>query len=608
MQDIKQFIADNENMEVEVSPGVSYNQRDVINESYRLYNSKYQESLDSSGLEKIFYNIIWVIYRTIIMASDIDLKDMQMRSLNGKMIPVLQLLKMAVRSHLNKTKFGMFIDDAMQQMVWFGSSVSKRVNGSVEIVDLRNYITQPHIKDPQNRSHAESIFYTYDQMMVFKEDFKDNWKEIEDLWEQMQEKGENLFKIVEFWTWEEIYKKVHKVCKKHLDREDYKPDDYRGTEDWSPYLLLDTFITPYKRKRKSKKDIKKLGEMEEVFPYEQVDFFDCPGRWIGMGCGELLAGVEEHYNEQYNLKRKKDILDLRGIFVHKYTNSSNSLTQNFLDNLETGDVLSMDVGEDIQRLVIDTKTNEFITTVDKLYELARLIMGIQAVAAGEDLPSSTATEAVINKQIQQTTYDFVREQMHHFLVGLFSNGYFEDIINEITEKEIIAISGDPKELQELDKMFVDNLVNAEFARIKDETGMYPGEEEYKALKDKLMSDHKAHGDMRFPELKKELIKGLEYFIEFYVTNEGFDKNIKVQNLTALKNDPSFTGSREAVDDEILELMDLNPARYEKSMEEKTREVEAMRERAMAEAAGVNAPQPMSQDNNQEALMEANPIL
>jgi len=111
-----------------------------------------------------------------------------------------------------------------------------------------------------------------------------------------------------------------------------------------------------------------------------------------------------------------------------------------------------------------------------------------------------------------------------------------------------------------------------------------------------MAQLQAQGDNRFPEIKKTLLDDMEYFIEFYATGERFDTNTKIQNLIAMKNDPNFTGSREAVDAEIASLMDLNPAQYAKTDEEKAREIEMMRQRAMAENAGMEAPPVPMEDN------------
>lgn len=567
MLKIEQFISDNQNMEVEVTPEVSYDLHDTILESHRLYNSKYQNETDTSGLQKIFYNIIWVIYRTIMMSSDIDLKDMNMRSMNGRGIKLLNVFKMAVRSHLLRTDFGTYVDEALSQLVWFGTSLTKRVDDELRTVDLRNYITQADVRDPQQRDHAEMVKYSYDEMKAMKDEMDDEtWGQVEDIWTNIRKSGASEFDVIEYWTLGQLKEddETHKICIKYIDREVSRPDDYKDIDDWTPYLEIDRFVTPFTKKRTSKRLIKKLGAEEELYPYSQVNFFDVPGRWLGMGCAEILSGVQEHYNEKWNLYRKKDILDLRGIFVHKYTDSSNSLTQEFLDNLETGDILSMDVEEDLQRLAIDSKTGEFINSVDKLYEVARLLMGVTAQGTGEELPSSTtATVAAINQKTVQTTYDYVRERMHHFLVGIFEDGYMKTIIDELDQDELTAIIGDPRELKELDKYYVDNVVNREFANINDP-------EAYKAEKDKLMAEMEKNEDMRFVELKKELMKDLEYVVEFYVTNEGFDKNVDIQTLQFMKQDTAL--SKKAIDGSILDMMNENPKQFEKTDEEKLDEI------------------------------------
>ena len=583
---LERFLTNYQNGQVQVSQDVSYELRQTVEENYRLFNSKFEDVKDSSGLTKIFYNISWVIYRTILYASDIDMKHLNFRSLNGKGIKTLALLKLAFKSFLKQIFFGKKIDEIMAYMIWFGTAVTKRVDGDVFLVDLRNYVTTPHIKDPQEREHAEICFYTYDQIMSHKDDWKD-FEDVEKSVEKLQEEGQSKFKIIEFWTFED----GHKVCKKYFDRTESKPEDLNQVEGWNPHIEVDTFKTPYKKRRPLARLRKKLGEEEELFPYEQVDFMEVPGRWMAFGVGELLSGLMAHYNEKWNLYRKKDILDLRGIFVHKRTDTSDSLTQEFLDNLETGDVLSMSVEEDLQRLIIDTKTGEFIASIDKIYELARMIMGVTAQSAGEEMPSMTATQSLVNKQAQQTTYDYVREKMHHYLTRLFQNGYMREIIEQIDEEEMVAIVGDPRQLVELDKFFVENLMNQWALDYKNQTGMYPSQEIYDQTFAQLMQAHDQHGDMRFVELKKSILKDLEFYIGFDLTNETIDRGVKIQNLLALKQNTKLSTKR--IDEAVLDLMDENPLQFEKTAEEKQEEMEMAQQQMMMEQGGREIPAPVS---------------
>lgn len=589
-KDFQNFLKNNEDMTVEVGGGVSYNLRDVIEESYRLFNAKFESNeQETSGFRRIFYRMIWVIYRTIIMASDVDLKDLNMRSLNGRGIKVLALFKMAVRTHLGRTFFGKYVDKTLSDMVWFGSAISKRVDGKIESVDLRNYTTNATIKNPQERDHAEACYYSWEQMQSYKDDWKENWDAIKALWKKMQDQGEKKFRIYEWWTEDVLSddertnasKETHKICIKYLDNEIVDWQQNTKPEDWQTKVELGRFKTPYKRRRQSKRMASKLGEYEETYPYEQADLFDVPGRWLGFGCAELLSGLQEHYNEFANNKRKKDILDLKGIFVHNAGVTSNTLTQEYISNLDTHAVISLSNDEQFQRLVIDTKTAEFIANIDKLYEIMRLVMGVTSQGTGEELPAATsATQASLNNQTQQTTYDFVRERMHHFLVGLFQNGYFEDIVNELDEQELNSIIGDPRQLVELDNFFVDNAMNQWALDVKEQTGMYPSEEAYQGAREQLMAELAQMEDMRFPNLKKEMLKNADYFIEFYVTNESFDKRSKVETLIGMKNDPNSTKNKEAIEDAILDILNENPRQYDKTPEQKAQEAEVMRQQMM----------------------------
>jgi len=619
---IQEYITEYKDGNVEVSPGVSYSITDVINESHRLFHSKYKGVEESSGFEELFYRIIWIVHNSIVRGSDIDLKDLNMRATNSMSIPIVGLMKLSVRSHLLRTNFGKFVDRVLNEMSWFGSVVTKRVNGSVRVVDLRNIVRDPSIKDIQEGGLAEKIWYTFDDLEASLKDFENKESVIETI-ELALSQGKTGLHVIEWWTFDKYVKgneidgKIHKVCKKYLDRSTVEPEESDTPDTWSPYLMLDEFVTPYKKKRNSKKLRKALGEHEEMFPYNQADFFDAPGRWLGFGSAELLAGLQEHYNEKWNLYRKKDVLDLRGIFVHKYSDRSNSLTQDYLDELDTGTVISMAQDEEFQRLVIDMKTSEFLATIDKLYELSRLIMGISAQGTGEDLPSSvSATASVINQQTQQTTYDFVRERLHHYLVGLFMDGYFEDILGEIEESDLSMIVGDPRELEELDRYFVENLVNSKAIEWKHKTGMYPTEKDVDMLKEMLINKQKQLGDMRFPELKKTLMDKVGYSIEFYVTNESFDSGRKIQNMMMMIQDPNFTGSRAAVEATILDLMNENAGMYRKTREEKEAEAEQQRQQMVMEMMAQQKPSnpatpvaipEMGKYTNEEQVMRANRV-
>ena len=594
-KEIENFISEYSVGTVEVSPGVSYNMVDVNNESYRLYNAQFQSGkVEESGFMRAFMRKAWVVYRTLIQGSDLDMKNLNIRSTNGVKVKLTSMIRMTFISHLSRTFFGEFIDKVMSEMCWFGSSIVKRVDGTVTTVDMRNYITETNIQNPQERRHLEMCYYSYDRMMSYEEKWADNWDAVLKVWDEMQKQGESQFKVLEFWTFNE---KGEKVCVKALDNTITKKDTFHDVQDWIPYIQLDVFVTPLKIKRKSKRMAKELGEYELMFPYEQFDLFKVFGRQQGMGVGELLADISIVYNTVFNTTVKNVQKASLGIHVHNAVQGVDGLSellQENIANLLEGGVISLSPGESLTNLRFDTNIQDFDMLETKLYEMMRQLIGITAQGTGEEQPASTsATQASINQQTANTVYDFVRERMHHGIKRLFNNGYADDIWEEIDENELTAVVGDPVQLEEMDNFYLDNAMNVWALEIKKQTGMYPEIEEFTANREIVKQELQAQGDTRFPAIKKSIAKDMEYLFEFDITDESVDTKGRFDALLAMKNDPLSTKSKAKIENEILNLQGLNPRQYDKSPEELEREAEAL----MAERQGQmpqQAPNPLMQ--------------
>jgi hypothetical protein len=583
----QQFISEYENGTVEAADGISYSTKDVTNENYRIYNGKSKSSTDADGLEKIMLNIPWICARTLLYGSDIDTKDLQMRSLNGEGIVALAILRMAVISHLNRTNFGEFIDDVRSDMIFFGSVLIKIVDGVPKTVDLRNSIIPPHDSDIQNTGLIEYQFWTYKECLAHKKDWsEENWKIVEEVFEKNSTTGIYQIKMIEFWKYEEFEGEMHKVCERSLDMSNIDPKTFDDASTWQSSVVLETFKTPHKKRRETAFLRKKYGEYEELFPYIYFPFIKLKGRGLGLGVIEMLVGINTLFNERWYYARKKDILSLMSIMVHKVKDGNRSLEQANLSNLTTGAFIQIGVDEDLNRLPVDGSANELLAISDKLFELARQIIGITAQGAGQDMPSTTtATVAIANKQTQQTTYDYLIERVSFLMKILFQDFFMEQIIEELTAEEIVSITGSTRELEELDKVLAKNAVNRAALDFQTRTGLLPTAEEVAFIEEGIINTLKSAKD-RFPQIKKEILKDLDYYVEFYVNNEGFDKAVKIQNLMQILQ-MNTALSREQIEAVIVDLMGENARQFEKTDEEKQRELEAMQAQAMAENAPVN---------------------
>lgn len=605
---IKNFIQEYEDGKVQVSPEITYSTKEVINNSYRLYNGKFETDKDASGLEKVMLNISWIVYRTLFYGSDIDTKDAQMRSLNGKGVRILEMLRMATISHLNRTGFGDFIDDVRSDLAAFGSVIVKIVDGVPYTCDLRNIIRPAHESDVQKTGLVEKRYWSYDECMAMRDEW-DNFDVVETVFDTLEKKGIPQVLIYDFWHEGYLEKedgkknrKMHKICERYIDCSQIDPKHFSEKQEWHPQVKLEEFKTPHKKRRATAWLRKKYGEYEELYPYKSWDFIKVKGRGLGFGVFEMLSGLMVIYNEKWHLYRKKDILDLKGIFVHKVKAGSRSLEQQFLNNLDNGAAVQIGIDEDLQRLIIDTKTGELISSTDKIFELARQIVGITAQGAGQDMPSTTtATVAIANKQTQQTTYDYLIERVALFMKEFFQDFYMEQIVSELTEEEVVSISGSARELMEMDKFLVDNAVNQAVVDYYNQSGIYPDEQEVETIRESVMQAVKQTGNERFAQIKKDLLKDLDYYAEFYINNEGFDKAVKIQNLMQILQ-TSTTLSREQIEKVIIDSMGENSRQFEKTDEEIKKEQEML----MAQQAAENAPvNPISNQPQDQQFQFAN---
>jgi hypothetical protein len=180
--------------------------------------------------------------------------------------------------------------------------------------------------------------------------------------------------------------------------------------------------------------------------------------------------------------------------------------------------------------------------------------------------------------------------MQHFIKRLFNNGYADDIIEELDEKEAVAIVGDAKQLEEIDKYLVDNALNKWALEYKNALGMYPTEDEYLIVQEELRNNLREQGDMRFPEFKKAMLEGMEYLFEFDITQEAFDIKLRSDVLIAMKNDSESTKSKAKLEDELLVLQGLNPSAYDLSPEEKLERQQMAQQEQMAQQNAVQARQ------------------
>jgi len=626
--DISDFILRNMDGFVQVSRNVSYSLRKVQDRNVQYFNRQFEDPYYEDGMEKLFYPLSYIMARTLFENTDIDTKDMQLNAENPDSVDVTAILKPAIRQHMKDTDFGEVINQTRAEMINMGHVIVKEVDGESKVVDLRNIVRPANMMDIQDGSFAERILMTWEDMLANKSEWEDSWELIEEMREVMTgtleevkdgEKthyvtskgrkvetligGENsgYFIVYEYWTWDQflVGKKnlMTKGCIKYLDCQVLRPEDNDDSFNWTPHVEIERFASPYsERVRNSKRlaELKKQGQIvngDEVrmYPYEEQRLITIPGRWMGLGVYELTAPMQEQFNEIMNDKRRFDQLNHKGIIVHRQPSNGEStgLTQEFIQSLATGAVISVEQDEELTRLNMGTMVNDFVASADKIFELARQVAGVTASGTGEELPASTtATIGVINQQKAKTTFDIVIEQQSLFFKRLFEKFKLKSIIEELTAKEWAQLLGDPTELNAVEEKYVRNyaygLVNEAVVR-----GELVQPEQVEQLVEAIQNERDKMP--RFAQFKRDLIKNIRTTVEFVVTNESFDKLNRIRELQqAIQNaiqNPYNTLSIERLQEELLDLLNLSGRKYRMTEAELKAKAEAEQRQAEMQLVG-----------------------
>lgn len=580
---IQRFITEHQTSTVHISPEISYNVLDVVKESRRLFHGQFNNPTTSTGLNKIFYNIGYIVYDTIARHTDIDTKDIAINSENQRGLIIAPILRGATRAYLDRAHFGEMLNDMRQVMLRDGTVYVKMVGNKPYIVDAFNII-EPAYQDGVG-TMAERIYLSAQDIRDLDLDFKEYKEEhtVNMLIERAEEMQQDVI-AYEYW----YEKEGIPYCELHFSTELLESDE-QNKDEWSPYIQVDGYETPYKDK-----------DGDPTHPYRKGHMIKVKGRRIGFGVFELTRGIIENYNELMNINREKNLLDMRGIFTFRKGTNSRAIPQSFVDKIGLGGFLELERDENIERLPYQYLAGEVMTTADNLFNLARQVGGATAMDTGEDLPSRVSATAVMySKQNANSTYDVVRENLGLFLEDFFENLYMPAIIRDLKAEETVKILGDPYSLRELDDILVRTQVNKELADSKEANGYYSldgkGITNQGQIDDEIdvrKAELSSQGDVRWGKITDALLEGLKYSVSVNVTNESFDKAGKIQSMQTIMQTPDLAISKERVGLRMMDLLGEDVKQFELSEKEMAQQIMQQQEQAQPAGQQNTAGQPL----------------
>lgn len=595
----KDFIEQNINGNVNITPEISYSIRDVIRRDRRLQNGQYEEKYFPDGDEKPFMRMIFVLARSAKQNTDFDTRNFDATAANVESIDKVGLFKVGLKNYMNYSGYSKFLNESGDMMIDDGHVILKKCDdGKPKYVDLLKVVRPPNIEGFDG-GIAEQVDYTFEELLAKKDNIsKENWKMIEKLKEQYDTAGEHTsFVGWEYWKWEDFEGKHTITCTQSLDVNGSTPSE--PNPENNSFIELDKFETPHFQEVESKAELKKLkkagiiqkGNKKPIFPYVEGGLFKVQGRWKYMGYYELLAAHQEIYNTTWLQKIRHDEQRRNGTLVYKKASDDRDtlLTQEWLDNIDTGGIFPIWHDENVESLRMESMTNEFIVSLDKIFEIARLLSGVTPQRSGEDVAVATATGVITDEKIAESTFAYIKERKDIMYKELFEKFEFDSIRDDMTEEDAVALLGDRDELDQIMKPYVQNLIRKQIkegskdprtrkiiAQLTQNQAELPPEVEEELISE--LQNKIAEKGSVFADFKKDLFKDIKLRMHFFNYDETFSKNVKIQQLgesiSMIAQLPNTNISVDKLVKRRLELLDNRITDIEKSPQQIAEEKQA----------------------------------
>jgi len=527
---------------IQIVPGYSFNQYATLKRIHLYLNSKFEDSSQYLGRDKLFFNVVVPACEVAAKMLNVDTKDIRLIPQDAQSYFSSHLLEKELKQWLKTSKLANVLNKIAEDGPKYGSVVLEKVKGGAKVVDLRKLILDPTVENIGDSRFVTTIHYMtpselldtgWDNADVAIERFGNS------LGQTSYEDGSGTINQLKSTPYIKVYKRYGEVPQWWLDG---------GKSD---KLVKALFIVAGADYLERNAEGKVTGESGVIlfksrwykgWPFKDFHFTKILGRWLGLGIVEALFDTQVRLNELKNQKR----ISMEISTIHIFQSPDKQIVRNILSDLESGDVLLSPNGitpvanEERNLSAFDGEETSY------LQHSQRLSFAYDAVSGQVSAASTTAT-AVINAQQQaSSTFGFKRENYTNMLRDFFNDLVLPELEKDLTPEHIMRYTGSSQELQKLDDAAAQIHVN-DFIKSRYASGNPPLPEEVEAEKAKAIREYRKLGDNRFIKIKNSFYKDAEFEFDFNIGNEQINPQTIATNTQALlaaynpqaMNDPRY---------------------------------------------------------------------
>lgn len=526
LRQINKEIYDFQNKNIQIVPGLGFNQKSTLERIFFFYNSKFTTGeTDDEGDRKYFYNIVKNPCKVFSKAVDFDTKNIRLLTAGGGNSLKTWFMERDLKYWMRDKQFGKTLNRIFRELPIFGSVVLKIVDGTPYFVDLRNFVvTQSADSLDQSNFIIEIHNYTPSEFRKVAKQMKWKQSDVDDVIEKYhQMKDCSHIRIYERYG--EVAEEGTGGSYTYKNKRVFIADV--GVDEYDQYNQL-TFQHP---------GVELSSEEWEGHPYWEFHAEKMSGRWLGIGVVETLFEPQIRQNELANLQTKASYWAAIRVFQTR----DSAVNRNLLTDTRNGEILNVDSEitqidmSDRNLAYFNEEYRKWMNNRDEMTFATDAIQGERS-PAGTPLGStqlSLGQTLSYFEQIQEDIAMTVKEMLYEVIIPKFEK--------EATTEHIIRLVG--KDLDTYIGMVKNELVLKEIIRLVTTGNPFPTKHDAEVIGIAVEEAIK-QGKEKLITIPKNFYKDIKYDVDIDITGESVDTRVRYATkfaiLQAITSDPTMT--------------------------------------------------------------------
>lgn len=430
-----------------ISKYVSFSLRENVEKIDAYLNSKHiSGDIDDMGREKPFFNIVTGITNIWYRATDIDRKNIRIRSNKMSDVVVSFLATYHLQQWMKKAKFGQFLNEWGRSLVRYGSSVVKFVEKDgelyAEVVPWNRLIIDP--VDFDSNIKIEVLELTPAQLRKRK---GYNQEQVENLIDTATTRktldGQNKDNKSGYIK---LYEVHGEMPLSYITGRDEDDDTYTQQMHVISFLESDT-------KKGEYDNFTLVSGREKKDPYMITHLIKEDGRSMAIGAVEHL--FEAQWMMNHSVKAIKDQLDLASKLIFQ-TSDGTFVGQNALSNIETGDILIHATNQPLSQINNGSHDISSIQAFSNMWKnLSQEITSTPDALMGANQPSGTAWRQVeALQQEAHSLFELMVENKGLCLENMLNTFVLPYLRSKMDTTEEVVATLDSYGIEQIESMYL----------------------------------------------------------------------------------------------------------------------------------------------------------